>query len=153
MPQPPGMADSAANLAHLGRLSVLRDQARHRALTEDEQAELDEHHHPCLHCGGFHIRQCPRVRRIVFNQTGQGIHEVEYFPASEIDWTGVVFEDEAGADDEQNTMMLVPGDLIGQATDLSKSESMVALEQLRRLYLMWLEEAEPRTVQSGHGPA
>lgn len=150
-PTPPGLVDSTANLAHLQRLSVLRDQARHRALSEEEQAELAEEK-PCIHCGGFHVRQCPRVKRIVFNQGGQGIHEVEYFAASEIDWTGVLFEDAADADQDQ--MMLIPGDLIRRIVHAEEGPDMLgALDQLRRSYDMWLEEAEPRTLQSGHGPA
>ena len=95
MPSPasqPGMPESAQNWATIQRLAQIREAAQHRPLTAEEQAELDNEA-PCIHCGGFHSRACPRVRRIVFRQGGQGVQEVEYFLASEIDWTGVVFED------------------------------------------------------------
>ena len=155
MPTPPSLPESAANLAHLRHLATLRDQAQHRALTDEEQAELADHEAPCVHCGGYHVRACPRVRRVVFRQNGSGVQEVEYWPASEIDWTGVIFEDAAGeSGDDQDGMMLVPGDLVRRLVrNASSSDTLKAMDQLRRSYDMWLEETELSTLQSGHGPA
>lgn len=35
----------------------------------------------CRHCGGWHARSCPRVRRMVM--TGEAITEVEFWPWDE----------------------------------------------------------------------
>lgn len=114
----PTADQSAQALATLGRLSYLRDQAQHRALTEDEQAELEQER-PCTHCGGHHVRSCPRVKRIAFHPGSGQISEVEYFAAADIDWTGVVFEDVGGdeevdeipVDDIRTLMMVADGSL------------------------------------------
>lgn len=37
---------------------------------------------PCTHCGGYHARSCPRVKRIIF-RSPDDVQEVEYFPAKE----------------------------------------------------------------------
>lgn len=34
----------------------------------------------CAHCGGYHLRSCPRVKRIVFKQSSEMPQEVEYWP-------------------------------------------------------------------------
>jgi hypothetical protein len=143
-----GLDESAMALATLNRLAVLRNQAQHRALTEEEQAELDEGHPPCIHCGGHHVRACPRVRRIVFRQGGAGVQEVEYWPASEIDWTGVIFEDVGGDEEPPSSLPtdvtivldglteagenLIPGEEISEET-----------RQAARRLVLWLDSIEP----------
>lgn len=54
----------------------------------------------CTHCGGLHLRACPRVRRIVFKGT-DGIAEVEFWkhgrwPTDVIVWPEDVYEDDGG---------------------------------------------------------
>ena len=60
----------------------------HRALTPEEKAQYREHifyTRPtavCTDCGGFHLRTCPRVKRIAFIGQGSGTGnrtEVEYW--------------------------------------------------------------------------
>jgi hypothetical protein len=50
----------------------------------------------CPHCGGIHLRACPRVKRLVFRGQDQ-IAEVEFWghgwwPEDEIIWPEDVFE-------------------------------------------------------------
>lgn len=33
----------------------------------------------CMHCGGLHLRACPRVKRIIW-ASNRELHEVEYWP-------------------------------------------------------------------------
>lgn len=99
----PDPKESGQNLQKLQQLAALRDEAAHRALTEDEQAELETLQvSGCMHCGGIHARACPRVRRVVFNPQTGALVEVEYWPGNKIDWTGVVFEDVGGASEDQS---------------------------------------------------
>lgn len=111
----PDPAESGEALRQLQNLSRLRQAAAHRPLTDEEQAELSEEP-ACIHCGGFHARSCPRVKRIAFHQNGK-ISEVEYWPDAEVNWNGVVFEDVGGEDDEipvedlQTLLMLADGSL------------------------------------------
>jgi len=143
MPTSPGPSadQSASALATLGRLSHLREQALHRTLTEDEQAELEQER-PCMHCGGHHVRSCPRVKRIVFASGSGQIAEVEYFAAADIDWTGVVFEDVGGEEAEPD----LPLADIRSLTDLVVQEwegngDLPALRTARRL-AAWLDQAK-----------
>jgi len=99
--QVPGMEESAAAIAHLRRLQSLRDQQTRRKLTDEELAELDEHQQ-CQHCGGFHVRACPRVRSVSFHPNGK-IASVTYWPSVRVDWDHVVFADQ-GTDDDFPTL-------------------------------------------------
>jgi hypothetical protein len=47
----------------------------------------------CVHCGGAHLRACPRVRRIVFSQTSS-IQEVEFWADGEWDTSNVIWPEE-----------------------------------------------------------
>lgn len=141
MPGQPGpTADqSVSALATLGRLSHLREQAMHRALTEDEQAELEQER-PCMHCGGHHARSCPRVKRIVFAPGSGQIAEVEYFVAADIDWTGVVFEDVGGEEADE-----IPFDDLEKAlliADGSLRKDAAGVQLLRRVSA-WLDSVRP----------
>ena len=53
----------------------------------------------CVHCGGAHFRACPRVKRMVFNNSG-GLQEVEFWPDKEwptenIVWPEDIMEEES----------------------------------------------------------
>lgn len=51
---------------------------------------------PCLDCGGYHLRACPRVKRQVWLGNGNRT-EVEYWAEwddSEVIWPEEVFDDE-----------------------------------------------------------
>ena len=53
----------------------------------------------CRHCGGLHLRACPRVRRIVFRKADE-VAEVEFWPASMIEWPeGIIWPEEVEPDD------------------------------------------------------
>lgn len=78
-------------LRTLERLALVRASAV-RELTEDERTALDAAGGPCAHCGGYHARACPRVKRLAFHPNG-GAAEVEFWPHNVIDWTGVLFDD------------------------------------------------------------
>lgn len=95
----PSPEQSAAALNRLNRLSEARSVAG-RELTEAEVAALDEMDQDptCHHCGGIHARACPRVRRMEFHPNGV-VAAVEFWSHRETDWTGVVFEDQAGHED------------------------------------------------------
>lgn len=92
---PGDQAGAVSAMLHLARLSAARMQGR--SLTEDELKQLDEVA-PCTECGGFHVRNCPRVKRLAYHPNGT-LSEVEYWRHDEIDWTGVIFEDQ-GENDE-----------------------------------------------------
>lgn len=51
-------------------------------LTAEQRAEarkLFESSAQCPHCGGLHLRACPRVKRLAFNADGRVV-EVEFWP-------------------------------------------------------------------------
>lgn len=50
----------------------------------------------CSHCGGWHARACPRVRRMVFNPDGRLI-EVEFWKAGEWPVNGIVWPEDVAA--------------------------------------------------------
>jgi hypothetical protein len=57
---------------------------------------------PCEDCGGLHQRACPRIRRQVWIGQGSGAGtrtEVEYW--KEFDQTGIIWPEDAFADDEE----------------------------------------------------
>lgn len=82
-------------MARLNRLSAQR--ARERGATEQELAELSESLSKCQHCGGYHLRACPRVKLLSFFPNGQ-IASVEFWPWEDVDWQHVVFEDQGAGD-------------------------------------------------------
>lgn len=75
-------------MAVLQTLSAQRAAAR--AMTPEEADEVEDSR--CAHCGGFHVRACPRVRRIEFHPNGS-VAAVEFWRADQTDWTGVVWDD------------------------------------------------------------
>jgi len=85
-----GQTDPAAVMARLGVLSSRRN--RERPVTEAEAEELEKHD-PCGHCGGYHARACPRVKRMEWAPNGAIVVAVEFWPWAEVDWTGVLFTD------------------------------------------------------------
>lgn len=155
--QQPGLDESAMALATLNRLSYLRTQATHRELSEAEQEELAQEDPQCIHCGGHHARACPRVRRIVFRQGGAGVQEVEYWPASEINWTGVIFEDVGDDEDLHSSLAADVTTVLNGLAEVSRGlkdgrvneETQLAARRL----VLWLDSIEPQAVDSGHGQA
>lgn len=50
----------------------------------------------CIHCGGAHLRACPRVRRMRFHVSGE-LHTIEFWPEyddSNIIWPEDVYNGE-----------------------------------------------------------
>jgi len=86
------------NMRILQDLSRRREMERRlqRSLTEEEIEQLDGN--TCMHCGGYHARACPRVKRLEFHPNGTPA-VVEFWPAREVDWTGVLFEDQGDPDE------------------------------------------------------
>jgi len=132
------MMASADNMRTLQRLSYLRTQAGHRELTEGEQDELAEET-TCIHCGGFHVRACPRVKRIAFHPQSAKVVEVEYWSSDQIDWTGVVFTDTA-SEEEWDGNVPVPLTLALKLTSGVTKEIDQGLAALHRLII----EATPQ---------
>jgi hypothetical protein len=46
----------------------------------------------CPHCGGIHVRACPRVRRMAFR--GEEIAEIEFWPPGQWPGTDVLFPED-----------------------------------------------------------
>ncbi len=44
----------------------------------------------CAHCGGAHLRACPRVKRMRWTDNGR-LAEVEFWPSGEWPETGIVW--------------------------------------------------------------
>lgn len=64
-------------------------------LAADEAREYQKMS-PCIHCGGWHLRSCPRVKKATFNGDGKPV-EVEYWahgewPDDNIVWPETVAE-------------------------------------------------------------
>jgi hypothetical protein len=91
--QAPGGAVSADAYYRLQALA--RQRASHRSLTEEESTELSDTA-TCTFCFGWHVRACPRVKSMSWHMN-HGLASVEFWPDSEIDWTGVIWDD--GGDD------------------------------------------------------
>lgn len=69
------------------RVSILDQES----VISVEQLEFFKEENRCSHCGGWHHRACPRVRRIKFRAPGD-IEEIEFWESWPRD--GVVFADE-----------------------------------------------------------
>ena len=74
-------------------------------LTAEEKAgyrEQFERKAQCIHCGGCHLRACPRVRRIVMRNKEE-ISEVEFWAWGSWPTDGIVFpEDVYDEEDEEH---------------------------------------------------
>jgi hypothetical protein len=76
------------------------DQAtRRRLLEKDESGQTLFDREKCAHCGGLHLRACPRVKRLQFAERGQHVVEVEFWPPGQwpeddVIWPEQVFEEE-----------------------------------------------------------
>lgn len=55
----------------------------------------------CVHCGGLHLRACPRIRRIVMRNKEE-ISEVEFWPDASWPKTEVVFPEDFFSDEDQS---------------------------------------------------
>ena len=54
----------------------------------------------CPHCGGLHLRACPRVRRMVFRKADE-VGEVEFWPQSMIEWPeGIIWPEEVEPEED-----------------------------------------------------
>lgn len=71
-----------------------------RRMITTEQRRVLRDADPCQHCGGYHLRACNRVKRLVWKVEGPGagqLVEVEFFPGwddSETLWPEEIFSDE-----------------------------------------------------------
>lgn len=70
----------------------------HEGEERDALREQFERGLNCVHCGGLHLRACPRVRRIVFKGNDNSIAEVEFWrdgawPKDDIIWPEDVYDD------------------------------------------------------------
>ena len=90
MPRPGDALEAAQVMAHLGLLS--RQRAMSQALTDEQRETLEDGDDACMHCGGYHARSCPRVRRMEFHANGV-MSAIEFWRADQIDWTGVLWTD------------------------------------------------------------
>lgn len=52
----------------------------------------DKDHPECQHCGGYHSRACPRVKRMVFDSK-MNLLEVEFWAHGDWDHQSVLFPD------------------------------------------------------------
>jgi hypothetical protein len=55
----------------------------------------------CMHCGGGHLRACPRIKRMLFATNGN-LAEIEFFRYDEFDQTGVVWPEDVVREEEDN---------------------------------------------------
>ena len=97
----PGNAQEALQaMQRLHLLSLRRSMENQlrRPLTESELVALEESGSKCIHCGGYHVRACPRVKKIEFHPNNT-IAAVEFWPPRDVDWSGVLFEDQGDPDD------------------------------------------------------
>ena len=44
----------------------------------------------CSHCGGAHLRACPRVKRMTFNASGT-LHEIEFWQDKDWDKSNILW--------------------------------------------------------------
>jgi hypothetical protein len=47
----------------------------------------------CAHCGGAHLRACPRVKRMIFHTSG-ALNEIEFWADGQWDKTNVAWPEE-----------------------------------------------------------
>ena len=140
-------------IAAMMRLQLLsRQRAAGRSLTEDEIKDLEESDAKCSHCGGYHVRACPRVRKIEFHQNGL-IASVEFWPYGEVDWSHVAFEDQ-GPDDEtlgliEDAMLLAQwmGDRRGQPEYIVQAKRRVIAAYEAERGSLILAEAHSRVAR------
>lgn len=80
---------------------IVQDGHRVPTMTDDERDAIrkifDDGKH-CTHCGGWHDRACPRVKRIVFASSG-GIQEVEFWPHGQWPEESVLYPSDLEDDD------------------------------------------------------
>jgi hypothetical protein len=100
-PQPPGDAfrgnlDQLPIGTPLGRLArtTFQDAVRPLSVQEVRDAEEIQKDQSCRYCGGMHARACPRVKRLSYDQTGQHVTEVEFWPWNEWPEGQVVFPED-----------------------------------------------------------
>jgi hypothetical protein len=82
----------------------LDPKTRERLLEKDDSGRTLFDREKCAHCGGLHLRTCPRVKRLLFAERGQHVVEVEFWPSGQwpeqdIIWPEQVFEDEEESTD------------------------------------------------------
>ena len=66
-------------------------------LDDRAKAELLERFHTdaCRWCGGLHQRECPRVRKIIFNPSDErSVREVEFWADKDWDRSGVLWPED-----------------------------------------------------------
>ena len=82
----------------------------------------------CPHCGGLHLRACPRVRRLVFRKSDE-VAEVEFWahglwPEDEVIWPEDVFGDAEEALDGSQAASATPeaSEAPGEAEEAKEAE-------------------------------
>ena len=55
----------------------------------------------CVHCGGAHLRSCPRVKRLVFN-SDKNLPEVEFWPAGQWPTDNIIWPEDIIEEEEEN---------------------------------------------------
>jgi hypothetical protein len=68
-------------------------------LTPEEAAEMWRQHkkRACSHCGGSHVRACPRVRRLEFHENGR-LRSVSFWPRGEWSDEGILWPEDIPGD-------------------------------------------------------
>lgn len=154
----PGQQEALTNMRHLQELASQRRNSR-PATPEEIEALDDAQGGKCNHCGGYHVRACPRIKRIEWHSNGH-IAVVEFWADNEVNWSGVIFEDEAEdngpylllQDVEDDIQLLVDAvRRIGSGSGGVDRDKVI--QAMRRIELV-IEEARAQTVQSdGAEPA
>jgi hypothetical protein len=79
-----------------GRATKNKEEATVESISWKEFAEQQ-----CTHCGGVHLRSCPRVKRMIFDKNQ--LVEVEFFENGQWDETNVLWpEDDRVVKEEIN---------------------------------------------------
>lgn len=71
-----------------------RDVADGAMMATKEELDKLRQITPCPYCNGIHMRSCPRVKRILFSETGEKVREVEFWPNDQWSDEHIIFPDE-----------------------------------------------------------
>jgi hypothetical protein len=73
---------------------VLRRRREPEVIVEEPSLTREEFEKmQCVHCGGAHLRACPRVKRLVFNNSNN-IQEVEFWRDGEWSQDSIIWPEE-----------------------------------------------------------
>jgi hypothetical protein len=78
----------------MSRIIVIPDDSELDSATKAE-LRLRFEKESCRFCGGLHQRECPRVKKVIYNPSDQReVREVEYWNDSEWDHSCVLWPDD-----------------------------------------------------------